>query len=318
MKPPPAFSIALVHQAALGDTVLLVPLLRALRLRFPGCAITLVSRPAFGRLLAGMAVIDTFASADDREHTLWFAPPSPPEPTAGPGARSRPNSVPRWAGADLLLCAVAGETDAWAANARLARGDRDAGSVRFFYPRPPGDFRGHVTGWHRGQLGALKLPEPPLPPARINPQGEVLIHPGSGNEGKCWPLVRFLGLARRLKGHGLVPRFLLGEAERERGCMVVIKALGEEFPYCDDLELDELARRISCAKLYVGNDAGVTHLAAALGVPTVTLFGPTDDVQWRPVGPRVRVVRGPERSLEGLSEEKVWEEVKAELNQAGG
>jgi ADP-heptose:LPS heptosyltransferase len=53
-----------------------------------------------------------------------------------------------------------------------------------------------------------------------------------------------------------------------------------------------LAGVLAHARLFVGHDSGVTHLAAALHVPTVALFGPTDPVQWAPRGPHVFVVRG--------------------------
>jgi ADP-heptose:LPS heptosyltransferase len=53
-----------------------------------------------------------------------------------------------------------------------------------------------------------------------------------------------------------------------------------------------LAERLANAKLYVGNDSGITHLAAAAGCPTVAIFGPTDPRVWAPRGPRVRVVQG--------------------------
>ncbi len=58
------------------------------------------------------------------------------------------------------------------------------------------------------------------------------------------------------------------------------------------LELAEAGAVLSECALYVGNDSGITHLAAGLGVPTVAVFGPTDPAVWRPLGPRVRVVRG--------------------------
>ena len=53
------------------------------------------------------------------------------------------------------------------------------------------------------------------------------------------------------------------------------------------LALEELAGVLASASLYLGNDSGVTHLAAAVGAPTIAVFGPTDPVIWAPVGPRV-------------------------------
>ncbi len=103
--------ITLVHQAALGDTILLIPLLRALTLRWPDARITLVTRPAFGQLLVMLGYAHAWSSADDRDHTLWFAPPESP---------TEPNSRPAWSSTDLLISAVSTGHDAWSANARLA------------------------------------------------------------------------------------------------------------------------------------------------------------------------------------------------------
>ena len=56
--------------------------------------------------------------------------------------------------------------------------------------------------------------------------------------------------------------------------------------------LEAVAGLIACADLYIGNDSGLTHMAAALGAPTVAVFGPTDPGTWRPLGRVVRVLRG--------------------------
>jgi ADP-heptose:LPS heptosyltransferase len=54
--------------------------------------------------------------------------------------------------------------------------------------------------------------------------------------------------------------------------------------------VDELLGLLKESRLFLGNDSGATHLAAALGVPTLAVFGPSDPWLWRPLGPRVRVV----------------------------
>ena len=160
---------SLVHQAALGDSVLLIPLFRSLRQRFPGCAITLVTRPNLGQMLQMLGFIEAYASAEDREHTAWFAPPE---------GSDRPNSSPAWAQADYLLSAVAAKGDAWCANALWARPDYPLDSLLFFNPRPPEDYPRHVTAWHREQLAALELIESPPPLPKLNPDGVVVIHAG--------------------------------------------------------------------------------------------------------------------------------------------
>ena len=107
-----------------------------------------------------------------------------------------------------MLSVVSNGADDWASNARLAM--KDGGRVLFFEPRPTVDFAGHVTQWHREQLTELGLEEPELPLLKSNPDGAVLIHPGSGGEAKCWPRERFISLGRTLKRNGLLPTFILG------------------------------------------------------------------------------------------------------------
>ena len=72
-----------------------------------------------------------------------------------------------------------------------------------------------------------------------------------------------------------------------------------------------LAAILAQAGVYVGNDSGVTHLAAATGAPTLALFGPTDPAVWAPIGERVRVLRGDGASLETLTLDTVRAAVSA-------
>ncbi len=76
------------------------------------------------------------------------------------------------------------------------------------------------------------------------------------------------------------------------------------------LNLHALATVLSRASLYVGNDSGVTHLAAALGVPTIALFGPTDPRSWAPVGPRVAIVTASQGELHRLELDDVLARVE--------
>ena len=301
--------ITLVHQAALGDTVLLIPLLRSLRMRFPDAAITLVTKTNLGQMFTMLGLVEAYASADDREHTAWFSAPENKSP-------AEPNSRPAWADADYLLCGVAGPNDPWAQNAYLARPNAQPKSLLFFQPRPPAEYPNHVTQWHREQLAELDLvePQPPLP--RVNPDGVILIHPGSGGDAKCWARERFISLGRSLKRNGIIPTYVLGEVEQEKWGYRLIDEMKVEFPWYLHMGLYELAERISRARLFVGNDSGVTHLAAAMGVPTIALFGPSNDRQWSPVGPAVKILRAPEpnsTNLDALDESTLLSEILAEL-----
>ncbi len=293
--------ITLVHTGALGDTLLLAPLLRALRVRFPGARRNIVTRPAFGRVLQTLGLAEQWFDGNDPRHTLWFAAENWGDASAAPL---------EWTNCDILISAVSDGRDAWAANAA-----RLAGPARrlFFNPTPapglpPGETL-HVTEFHRRQLAELALPQAPgVPPAR-DAAGPVFVHPGSGGNGKNWPLPCFVALAERFKGAGVPVHFLFGEVEMERMPTGAIAAVSQAFPCAMNPPLDALPKLLRTGRGFVGNDSGVAHLAAAFGVPVAALFGPSDSEMWRPVGPRVAVVQPKGRSalMEHISLARVWE-----------
>jgi len=153
---------------------------------------------------------------------------------------------------------------------------------RFYQALPPAHYTGHATDFFAQQVGAA----PGLIP-RIavdsTPRNTVVIHPFSGSKRKNWPLSSYRELASRLPC----------PAEWTAGPE-------EELPQAARFSnLLHLAQWIRGARLYVGNDSGITHLAAATGVPTLALFGPTAPEVWVPRGENVTVLRqNPIRELE--------------------
>ena len=81
---------------------------------------------------------------------------------------------------------------------------------------------------------------------------------------------------------------ILGPAEAERGWPDIARHEGVAYRTCD--KVADAAKCIAKSRLYVGNDSGITHVSAALGVPTVAIFTSTDPVVWRPLGERVEIV----------------------------
>jgi len=121
----------------------------------------------------------------------------------------------------------------------------------------------------------------------------VVIQPGSGGQKKCWHLDNFLNVARELREREIEVLFLLGPAEVERlrpSEKVQIHAAARCAAH---LALPQVVGLLSSADAFVGNDSGVTHLAAGMGVRTVALFGPTDPAVYRPLGPATTVLRDP-------------------------
>ncbi|MHC4062254.1 MAG: glycosyltransferase family 9 protein [Planctomycetota bacterium] len=118
----------------------------------------------------------------------------------------------------------------------------------------------------------------------------VVIQPGSGGPDKCWHLDNFLAVARELCREGMEVMFLLGPAELERFSDVAIKSIKDAGKCLMDLSLTQVMGLLSCADVLVGNDSGITHLAAVLGIRTLAVFGPTDPEVYRPLGPAVTVL----------------------------
>jgi ADP-heptose:LPS heptosyltransferase len=121
--------------------------------------------------------------------------------------------------------------------------------------------------------------------------GLLGIHPGSmaykGNEAKRWPYERFVALARAQAAGGRSVRFFLGPHERSEAARAEQDFFGIEGISIVRKPLAEAARALAECEVFVGNDAGFSHLASGLGVKTLALFGMTSEVRGVPIGPTV-------------------------------
>jgi heptosyltransferase III len=155
--------------------------------------------------------------------------------------------------------------------------------LRFhFLPALPPEGTGvHAVDYYLRQtaaLGGLSRPAVPQIAAPARRREGAVIHPFSGSKSKNWPLARFCELARALESR--LPVAWCAGPEQELPGAIRIE------------NLYELGCRLAEARLFIGNDSGVAHLAAAVGTPVVAVFGPTDPAVWAPRGDAVRVVRG--------------------------
>ncbi len=142
--------------------------------------------------------------------------------------------------------------------------------------------------------------------ARLMGDGPVLaLGPGANWAPKQWPAERFAQLARQLTGEGGIlagARVALFGAESERPSLrPLIESVPAErrIDLIGKVDLSTLHACLKRASLYVGNDSGLMHIAAASGAPTLGLFGPSSEVFYGPFGPRCASVRGP-RSFEDI------------------
>jgi len=117
----------------------------------------------------------------------------------------------------------------------------------------------------------------------------VIIQPGSGGPNKCWHLDNFLAIAKQLISKGIEVVFLLGPAELDRFSKTTLKKISSVAKCLADLSLTQVLALLSCADVFLGNDSGITHLAAALGIKSFAVFGPTEPAVYGPIGPAVTV-----------------------------
>jgi hypothetical protein len=149
---------------------------------------------------------------------------------------------------------------------------------------PDTDWREHASAYYLRCVGAVSaLPlKLQFRPARAT--ADIVIHPGSGGTSKNWPLERFTGLADALQSQGREVTWITGPAEDGM-------VLPGNVNRLDHRNLVELGAFLGGVNLYVGNDSGISHLAAAAGCPTLALFRSTDPQIWAPKGEHVRVVQ---------------------------
>jgi ADP-heptose:LPS heptosyltransferase len=151
----------------------------------------------------------------------------------------------------------------------------------FLEALPAGDAGIHATDFYLEQVRQItECHHDGIPRIEcgVPPEDYAVIHPFSGSARKNWPLEKFRTLAGKLE-HVMPVKWCAGEEDPPLEGAVRI----------DDLY--ELACWLAKARLYIGNDSGITHLAAAVGTPVLALFGPTDPDVWAPRGQHVRVGR---------------------------
>ncbi|MEM6855906.1 MAG: glycosyltransferase family 9 protein [Planctomycetota bacterium] len=285
------------HQAALGDFALILPLLRGL-----DGPTTLVAPWSRGRLAAALiedvSAMDiemfefTRLHSDDGPHTL------------------SPAVAELFEAAQTVISFVSQDDDPWAEHVvQLA----PQCNLVCLDTRPPDDQAEHVVDGQREKLlsHGIAIAEVELEPTG-DPNGPLVIHPGSGGRDKCWPRDRFEQLIDACRERHRPVRVLFGEAEASRWPQHVLEHWHDHFHAVGCGSLEQLVEQLMGASGYVGNDAGPTHLAAQLGLPTTALFGPTDPEVWAPRGPSVNVI-APEtpEPMEWLTLEEV---VQAVLN----
>ena len=302
-----------VHPGALGDVLLAGPALA--HLRQLGFRTTLAITSRLVELFARSGLVDVAQDAERLAlHRLFVDSPD----STALGAIAGHDAIVSWLGA--------GDPAFRASLARLGRPMVIARAAP-----PPGAHR-HASRHlleTLAPLGSLPLELPRagvgvidvdrraaeawLGARGIGPGEAVVLQPGAGSAAKAWP--GFAPLARRLRDAGFPVVALAGPADSSVVESLIETAALAEDALARDWPLPRVAALLSLARAAVGNDSGPTHLAAAVGCPTVAVFGPTDPAVWAPVGRHVRVVAGDSREAPwtGIAVDRVEAELHALL-----
>ncbi|MBI3128278.1 MAG: hypothetical protein HYZ11_11785 [Candidatus Tectomicrobia bacterium] len=280
--------VLLFRSGALGDTLLALPALDALRRRFPGARIVLAARPACAAPLLDAGRADALLDAEARPFHLLYQEPAPGDAL------------------DLLLqgydASVFFARDLEGETARRLRALR-GGNHRLAPPFPPPDEGTHTARWME-RAAAPDAPPGPWPPPPLVPSPasrekargllaalgvdrppSLVLHPGSGGRGKWAPSGAMAHIARDFCGDE-PPLLIQGPADAE-AVRAFEGAWGSALPALKAPPAEALGALLAEPRAYLGCDSGVSHLAALCGAPALILMGPASaPALWAPLGPR--------------------------------
>jgi heptosyltransferase II len=293
-----------------GDAVLSLPALRALRGAFPAAYISILARPYVAELYRGQGIADDLLAYDSGgEH-------------AGLSGRERLASELRVQGFDVALLLQNAFDAAWLAwragiperigYARDARGILLTKAVRppqcgeipaheqFYYLellRRVGWLNSYTTPSHielRVEPEAVKQAERTLVQCGAR-AGKLRVAIGAGasyGSAKCWPPVRFAEVADRLRRDFDADVILFGTAAETEVSAAISNGMRQRpIDLTGRTAIADLPALLAQCHLFIGNDSGAMHVAAAVGLPVVVIFGPTDPERTAPVTPRCTIVQ---------------------------
>lgn len=272
--------LLIIHHGALGDVVTTFPSI--LRLRRSFGSIDALLRGGLGKLAAELKVVDRWFDLEAAAFATLYAEPVDP---AVKSLLSAYDSIVLFSFSRKLQETINKVTEK---------------KIHLIPPRPDVDQNIQVASYiaanlaKRGMIDdADSLFFSKIFRSRRDKrydEAKVYLHPGSGSRKKNWGAANFIETAAILMSNGYTPDFILGPAEH-----FIKESLQAQ---CDDKikirifdDLSELTLLLKKAGGFIGNDSGISHLAAFLGLPTVAVFGPSDPQRWKPAGRFVKTVR---------------------------
>lgn len=305
--------ILVLRGGAIGDFIVTVPALQALRNHWHDCTLELVCKDQISELVKVTGIAERTISLDRAEIAQLYSPLFDVKSKIADYIRSF----------DIIVCYLYDPDKVLQNNFMriISHHSNEKGNIIF---HSPVGIKCHaiehffeplktlgIASTQDGAIPHLKLPYIVLEKSRRRMQQfgkDILtIHPGSGTQQKNWMLKNFVELAKRISNRNISPVFIFGEAEQE--LLSKYRSLLQSFGVLNKSSLVEVAGFIAVSKGYVGNDSGITHLASALGVPTVALFGHTEPNIWGPRGKNVTIIKSTDGKMDSISVDTVLKHI---------
>lgn len=277
--------ILVVRGGAIGDFILTLPALAALRGQFPQSWLEVLGYPHIVPLAVEGGLVNAVRSIEARALAGFFAR----------HGELDPDLIDYFSEFDLIVSYLYDPDGIFQENVgKCITGQFIAGPHR-----PDEDTEVHAAKVFLQPLERLAIFEAdPVPrlalAAPVRPSAQIALHPGSGSESKNWPEAKWHEFIRRLLAETPFSFLMVGgEAEGDRLQRFARELPGSRIILAQSLPLPELARRLEGCVAFVGHDSGISHLAAALGLPGVLLWGETAEEIWRPPSDKMLLIRGP-------------------------
>ena len=293
--------ILVIRGGAIGDFILTLPAIAALRQQFPQAHLEVLGYPQIIQLAQAGGLVDRVQAIEARGLAGFFA-------RNGELSEDLRDYFSEF---NIIISYLYDPDEIFKTNvARCSHGQFIVGPYR------PDEKNGvHATDVFLKPLERLAIFEADTTPRlaiaskRTPLASHLCLHPGSGSERKNWPEENWVELiARLINETPLSLLFVGGEAEGER-----LQRLAAVLPptrciVAKSLPLVELAQHMKACRGFVGHDSGITHLAAALGLPTTVLWAHTVEETWRPQGAHVTVLRAAD-GISGITVNQVIEKL---------
>ena len=291
-----------IRGGAIGDFILTLPVLRALRETFPETHVELLGYPRLAELARAGGIIDGYRSIEAGPLAGFFAR----------NGKLNPELCDYFASFSVIFSYLFDPDQIFHTNiARASKAQYIQGPHR---PEENQDL--HATAVFLKPLERLAIFDvDPVPRLSLKGtglphthQGKWLaIHPGSGSPTKNWPEENWLALIEKLAAE-TDWKFLLigGEAEEDRVSRLFTVIPPGRSGMLIGMSLLDVAEMLVTVRFFMGHDSGISHLAAALGLSSLLLWGPSNPKIWKPLHPETRILSAGEE-LAGLPVDRVYD-----------